>query len=302
MPSRIYKATIRKDGNIREISIEQMSEQLYIENKAYLFCANPNCNARIVYVNTKAKNRYPHFRTRRYKQGENSEVIEQHVENCNYAVERSEIDIYRAKGDKSVIVQLSPKHIKDSLKRASRQSKIEDGTLTVSTRKTTRKKSPSRRSRVDETSIRGGTADFRTSLDEEQKNKEPRIPHCNADNIAEKYYGKSIIIRGEIERVVLAGEENSKYPYILLKSKEEKLTRILFSEYYQVHNEVQYNQIKYYKKYCEEVKKSGKKVSVACAGEVIKDDFLFSIIMISYEFIVINDLSHYEIINQYIMK
>lgn len=303
MSNRIYSATIRKGEVIREILIEQMNEELYQECKEELFCPNMECDAKIVYVDVKKGNARPYFRTRQYLKGEDKKIIEQHIGGCIYAVNRTEGVITRPKEDKSVVMNVSKEHIKGSLKRASRKSKIEDGTLTISTRGKKHTKGATKKTKTDDTVISAGRVDL-ASMNQgtEEKGKEPRIPHRNTENIDIRDYGKSIIIRGEVQAVILESESENKYSYILLKSKEDKLTRILLGEYYKVHNEVQYGQIKFYKKYVNDLKQQGRKVRVACAGEVMKDEFQFSIIMYDYEYMVINDLSHYEIINQYIQK
>ena len=303
MSNRIYSATIRKGEVVHEVSIEQMNEKLYQECKEELFCPNRECSAKIVYVDVKKGNTRPYFRTRQHLKGNDKEIIEQHIDGCIYAVDRIGGIITTPKEDKSVVMNVSKEHIKGSLRRASRKSKVEDGTLTVSTRGKKHIKNATKKTKTDDQATSAGRVDLASvNQGTDEKGKEPRIPHRNTEDIDIRDYGKSIIIRGEVQDVILESESVNKYSYILLKSKEDKLTRILFGEYYKVHNEVQYGQIKFYKKYVDDLKQQGKKVRVACAGEVMKDEFQFSIIMYDYEYMVINDLSHYEIINQYILK
>lgn len=285
----IREVTFRKDGKIEGIELSKMTDELYEDIKDYVFCPNLKCNAKIIFASGE-KRKY--FRTMPSSIMDDK-IIEQHVDNCPYTVEHEKELGRRKRYDPDLYVRISDKHLNDALARAFKKYVDPDYGKKASEGKNTTK-SKSRQSKIDDGSITRGKASLIAPIDESEENKrEPILFQKNINDITEIDYNTAKVVSGEAIDFII----KDTYKYIRLKLDNGKQGRIFFGEYFRVNNEAQYSQIDVYKKYIDYQKKLGNNVFVACFGEIIKDDFDVSVVMNDYKGIRIDDKNHYKILN-----
>lgn len=290
MSLSILSATIRNNGTIELINLQDMTKELFRKYREVLYCPNRDCNARIEFASGPKRT---YFRTKR-SIVDGTEIIEQHNPDCIYAVEHDNQLGTRGRYDPSILVSISEKHMNDVLKRAYRKyrnrDKDEDDQGNVSKGHT---KSKSTQSKKDDNVITRGRPTFSIlGEDEANPNKQPPLFQRNINEITERDYGQIRTVNGIMEDFVV----ESNYKYITLKTADGRKGRVLFGEIFNRENNAQYTQIDVYKNYFIEQSKKGNEVFVVCLGEVTRDDYDVSVVMYNYRGINIDGKSHYEIL------
>ncbi len=288
----LTSVTFRKDGVKEEISLENMTKQFYNQYREFIFCPNPDCDAKIEFAEG-PKRKF--LRTKKsIVNGE--EIIEQHDENCLYAIMHDRTLGSRRRYDASILVGISDKHRDRALRRAFRKLKDPDFGKRENQAASERRKS--KRSKVDEELPLRGKLSLITPVNDDGKSpKESPLFQRNINEIGESDFGEVRTVSGFMADFV----EEENYKYIILENDIEKNARVFFGEYFRANNnEVQYGQLKFYKQYFEEKKQNGEEVAVACIGEIKKDDYDISVVINNYKDIYIDELTHYQLISKYI--
>jgi hypothetical protein len=272
-----------------------MTREFFEDNRDYLFCPNSECNAKIEYC---SGNKRTFFRTAKaIVNGE--EVIERHIEHCSYGLDHDQTSSPHIIYDPSLEVEISDKHLHDSLKRAFKKHKDPEFG----------KKNPSDKSKgvksnrkSNDIEVRGkATISSSTNTAEATSTREPRINQRNVDDIKPRDYGEVVTVFGKI----IAVHEFDNYYSLELETKDNKKARVFFGEQYKVNNAVQYEQLIYYKPFVESFFNNGVDCYGSFTGQIVNETdkgYEISVYISKYQAICIQENFHYQIYNQFNSK
>lgn len=279
---------LRKKNGVRIISLEEMTKDFYLEHQQDIYCPNPECDANIEYCSGK---RLTYFRSKKsIVDGE--QVIEQHIEGCEYGIEHDSSHEPRTKYDSSIVVGLTEKHLKNSLLRAfKKHNDPEFGKPSKNTSDRANKKSKSK-IKNNQTIIKGKISLTATTDEDEIKNRAPSLFQRDINDIGPRDFNEVRTVFGQI---VEARKENN-YFYLEIKMKNGKKGRIYFGEQYRVLNEVQYGQLGFYEDYLSIRKKSSEEIYGSFVGEIKKDEYDVSVYVSRYDSVCIDEKFHYDIL------
>lgn len=288
MFSRMMSARFIKDGVEKKINLSDLTETEYQEKyRGYLFCPNPNCNARVIFVYSDLVKK--HFKTYPVRSKEEA-IISQHITGCEYSVEHELAEQERRRRDPNYKIAISSKHMRDKLKSVHddlvnpRKSKKEKETLGTSPKR------PSSKSKV--TSERpSGVAGITSNGAVEGTGREPSVYHRSVNALGDRDYFYTRAVDGHIDAMVF-GED---YTYINLRRNDNKKARVLFSEAFKVNSPGV--DVSLYKNYIDICQKKSSALLV-CIGDVRKDDYEISIVIDSWEALMIDGKRYYEMANE----
>lgn len=286
------EATIRKNGNIETIDIDEMTKEFYNENEEHFFCPNPECDAKVVFASGPKRS---YFSTRKYiRDGE--EIIEQHNIDCPHFIERVEGTTARRRFDAEKLEGISEDHADNVLDKAFKRFLDPDYGKPKNKGKKKSKKRKVQKGEVDPSLPARGKLNTATPFDEEQERKPREEPvfYRDINDIGDSDYGVARAVTGEM----ISFNNNDGYISIELRTRTGKTARVYFGEYYQAHNDQQYAQIEYYGNYFRKRRKKNRTVVVSCLGEIRKDDYDISIVMNNYRHFRIDNLKHYAIVKK----
>lgn len=256
----MISARFIKNGAEKKINLSDLTEIEYQEKyRGYLFCPNPNCNARVIFTYSDLVKKY--FRTYPVRSKEGA-IISQHIMGCEYSVEHELAEQERRRRDPKYKIAISSKHMRDKLKSVhddlvnSRKSKKEKETL--------------------------GTA--------------PKRPSSKSKVTSERPSGVAgITSNGAVDGYINAMVFGEDYTYINLRRNDHKKARVLFSEAFKVNSPGV--DVLLYKNYIDICQKKSSALLV-CIGDVRKDDHEISIVIDSWEALMIDGKRYYEMANE----
>lgn len=291
MRLRILKAVFKDNGVKKVVGLSDITDSNYesIYN-GHLFCPNPNCNARIVFVSGSKRT---YFRTWRARvvQGE---ILNEHIEDCPYYVEHELEERTVRRTDPNLYYKLSTDHIRRVLRNAYDRQFNPDKFKKDNKPSEDITKRPSSKSKVDNSLQPIGRAGLGVDGALDVAEKEPSIFRKSIDDVSEIDYSNIQCIFGSVEDIILDGQ----YPHITFMTKNNKKARVLFSEAFAVNNPSVFTNIKIYKQYIDLIKHSGENPFICCVGKITKDDYEVSIIIEDYRALEIDRKGYYEIVNQ----
>lgn len=290
MFSRMVSARFIKNGVEKKINLSDLTETEYQEKyRGYLFCPNPNCNAKVIFVYSELVKK--HFRTYRPVRSEEGTIISQHIPDCEYSVEHELTERERRRRDPNYKIAISSEHMLGTLKRVHdklvnpQKSKKEKEALG------TAPKRPSSKSKVTSQRSATGVAGLTSNGAIEGTGREPSVYHRSINELGDRDYFYTRAVDGYINDMVFG--EN--YTYINLIRNDNKKARVLFSEAFTVNSPGIDTML--YKNYIDIYKKKGN-VPLVCIGDVGKDDYDISIVIDSWEALMINGKRYYGIVNE----
>lgn len=284
----MISARFIKNGVEKKINLSDLTETEYQEKyRGYLFCPNPNCNARVIFAYSDLVKK--HFRTYPVRSKEGA-IISQHITGCEYSVEHEMAEQERRRRDPKYKIAISSKHMRDKLKSVHddlvnpQKSKKEKETLGTSAKR------PSSKSKV--TSERpSGVAGITSNGAVEGTGREPSIYHRSVNALGDRDYFYTRAVDGYIDAVVF-GED---YTYINLRRNDNKKARVLFSEAFKVNSPGV--DVSLYKNYIDICQRK-RSALLVCIGDVRKDDYEISIVIDSWEALMIDGKRYYEMVNE----
>ena len=291
MRLRIFKAVFKGNDVKKVVGLSDITNSNY-ENiyNGHLFCPNPECNARIIFV---SGNKRTYFRTWRAKVIK-GEIVNEHIEDCPYYVEHELEERAIRRTDPNLYYRLSADHIRRVLRNAyDRQLNPDKFKKKVEPLEGTTKRASSK-SRIDNSLQPRGRAGLGVDGALDEAEKEPSIFRKSIDDVSEIDYSNIQCIYGSVEDIILDGQ----YPYITFLTKNNKNARVLFSEAFAVNNPAVFTNIKIYKQYIDFIKHGGGNPFICCIGKIIKDDYEVSIVIEDYRALDIDRKGYYEIVNQ----
>jgi len=290
MFSRMVSARFIRDGVEKKINLSDLTETEYQEKyRGYLFCPNPNCSAKVIFAYSDlVKN---HFRTYpvRSKEGE---LLSQHIADCEYSVEHELAEQERRRRDPNYKIAISSKHMQEKLKSVhdnlinppKPQKEIEPSSPLP--------KRPSSKSKINVARPATGVAGLTSNGAIEGTGREPSVYHKSVNALGDRDYFYIRAVDGYIQDMVL-GED---YTYINLIRSDSKKARVLFSEAFTVNSPGVDTML--FKNYIDIYKKKGKNIPLVCIGDVRKDDYEISIVIDSWEALMVNGKRYYGIANE----
>jgi hypothetical protein len=279
-----------RNGVEKKVKLSDVTERDYQEKyRGHLFCPNSNCGAKIIFASGAF---LKYFRTFPVKT-EEGKIISQHVADCDYSVEHEMEERVRRRRDPELRIAISSEHILRTLKRAHEKlvnpQKTEKGKdKEVSG---TKQKRPSEKSKVSSDLPASGVPGTISNGASELTGREPSIYHRSVNDLSEHDYYYMRAVDGYIQDMILGDE----YTYINLRRNDNKKARVLFSEAFAVNSPGINNTI--YKKYIDLCKEQGE-VPLVCIGDITRDDYEISIVIDSFEALMINGKRYYGIVNE----
>ena len=284
----MMSARFIKNGVENSINLSSLTEEEYQEKyRGYLFCPNPNCTARVIFAYSDLVKK--HFRTYPVRSKEKT-IISQHIPGCEYSVEHELKEQERRRRDPKYKIAISSNHMRDKLKR------VHDDLVNLSKAKRGKEKlvkSPKRPSSKSKVSSGrpAGVAGITSNGAIEGNDREPSVYHRSVNVLDDRDYFYTRAVDGYVDTMVL-GED---YTYINLRRNDTKKARVLFSEAFKVNSPGV--DVSLYKNYIDICRKRGNALLV-CIGDVRKDDYEISIVIDSWEALMINGKRYYEMVNE----
>jgi hypothetical protein len=286
MFSKMKSARFIKNGVEKKINLFELTEKEYQEKyRGYLFCPNANCNARVIFAYSDLMKK--HFRTYPVRTKEGT-IISQHITGCEYSVEHKLTEQERRRKDPEYKIAISSQHMRDKLKSVHndlvnpRKSKKE--TLG------TAPKRPSSKSKVI-SERPSGVAGIMSNGAVEGTGRAPSVYHRSVNALGDRDYFYTRAVDGHIDEMVL-GED---YIYINLRRNDQKKARVLFSEAFKVNSPGV--DVSLYRNYIDICQKK-RSALLVCIGDVRKDDYEISIVIDSWEALMIDGKRYYEMVNE----
>lgn len=279
-----------KNGVEKRINLSDLTETEYQEKyRGYLFCPNPNCNAKVIFAYSELVKK--HFRTHRPVRSQEGTIISQHIPDCEYSVEHELAEQERRRRDPNYKIAISSKHLRDKLKSVHndlvnpKRSKKEKETLGTSPKR------PSSKSKVNSERPATGVAGITSNGAVEGTGREPSVYHRSVNALNDRDYFYTRAVDGYINDMVFGAD----YAYINLRRNDYKKARVLFSEAFRVNSPGVDTLL--YKNYIDINKKKGN-ILLVCIGDVRKDDYEISIVIDSWEALMIDGRRYYEMVNE----
>lgn len=285
----MISARFIKNGVEKKVNLSDLTETEYQEKyRGYLFCPNPNCSAKVIFAYSDLVKK--HFRTYPVRTKKRT-IITQHITDCEYSVEHELAEQERRRRDPNYKIAISSKHMRDKLKSVHdnlvnpQKSKKEKETLG------TLPKRSSSKSKVTSELPATGVAGITSNGAVEGTGREPSVYHRSVNALGDRDYFYTRAIDGYITDMVFGVD----YAYINLRRNDHKKARVLFSEAFKVNSPGV--DILLYKNYIDIYKKKGN-VLLVCIGDVRKDDYELSIVIDSWEALMIDGRRYYEMVNE----
>lgn len=285
---KILSVQLRKENEVRDIPLDQMTKKFYAENQEFIFCPNPSCEANIEYCSGKERTFY------RSKRSivEGVEIIDQHIEGCRYGIDHEGVFAPRPQYDPSIQVGLSEKHLKDSLMRAFKKHKDPEFGKPKNSSKGGRKSRSNIGLNNGETVIKGKINLSSINDNDETVKREPSLFQRNINDIGPRDFGEVRTVFGKIQNM----EREEGYFTIKLEMDNGKSGRVFFGEQFRVLNAVQFPQLDAYKTYFELLKRKNDEIYGSFVGEIVKDDYDVSVYVSQHLGVCIDEKYHYDIL------
>lgn len=283
---------LKKNGKTIRLDLDEMTKPFYHQNEEYIFCPNDECTANIEYCEG---GKLKYFRTLRTKL--KGEIVEErHLPDCPFGLMHELKNKPKSIFDPSISYPISDDHIMRSLKRAFQNHKKEVSGQPIKPRKKTKRETYDITKKESSDFLRGkGKITFNEDDEVDTKMTQPFLYQRYVDDLTDADLGNSRMIKGNIKELIY----KDNFIAINLESKDDKKVRVYFSEEYRANNPQQYNQIREYERYFKGQTENKEKVFFVCAGDVVKDDFGVSIYAKSYKHILIDGMSHYDIMKRF---
>lgn len=285
---KIINVLYKNNGQISSIPLDEMTKEFYQINKEFLFCPNHYCGANIEYCEG---NKLVYYRTAKAEVDEDT-IIEQHIEGCKYGLEHSTVSTPKKLFDPTVGYLVSDDHVQDALKRAHNQHLDPEYGKPKSSTTKKKKGTTSINTKGTDVDIRGRATIGKSDGDSIKTPNEPALYQRFIDQITEKDFDTSKLVKGTMTDIIF----NKNYITIQLSTSNGIPGRMYFSEGFKVDNAQQFDQMNYYKQYLVNQNRNNKEIFIACAGDVIKDDYGVSIYVKSHKHISIDGLTHYALL------
>lgn len=286
MFSRMKSARFIKNGVETTINISDVTENLYQEKyRGYLFCPNAKCNAKVIFAHSDVVKK--HFRTypARVKDGE---PHSQHIEGCTYSVDHDLMEQERKRRDPNYKIAISSKHMYAKLKTVNDDIVNPRAAIKEQSEAVSKKQSSSKSKGSSKPSV--GVAGVMVDGTSESTDREPSVYHRSVNILGDRDYFYTRAVDGYIDSIVFGND----YTYINLRRNDHKKARVLFSEAFRVNSPGV--DISVYKKYIDNCQKNNN-ILLVCIGDIRKDDYEISIVIDTWEALMINGKRYYEIVN-----
>ncbi len=284
-PIRVVQ--LRKNDEIREIPLDEMTKEFFAENHEHIFCPNPECDANIEYC---SGDKLTFYRSKRSIVN-GVEIIDQHIEGCRYGIDHDGVFEPRAQYDASIQVGLSEKHLKNSLMRAFKKHNDPEFGKPKNRPKSKSKTRTSIGLDNGETIVKGKINVGIIDNDETSK-REPTLFQRNINDIGPRDYGEVRTVFGKI----LSMNKANGYFAIELDMEQGRKGRVYFGEQFRVLNEVQYSQLDAYKTYFEMKDNKVHEMYGSFVGEIVKDEYDVSVYVSQHLGVCIDEKYHYDIL------
>lgn len=283
------EATIRKNGEIREITIDEINKEYYNDNSEFLFCANRNCNAKIGYSEGPER-RFFHTMPP-HKNG--NEITEQHITNCPYEIFRKKSNSSGVGGDGTTPVGITLEQRARALETGYRKALDPEYGKKKNSSKS-KKNVVTKKDPDDKDEVKGKpTTRIVKTDDEGKKTRAKSLFQRDINEVGDSDYNQIRTVHGIMSSYAIGDNFKS----ITFYTHKGIKARVFFGEFFKVNYESQYNQIDYYFEYFDRAKAKGEDVIVVCIGDITKDDYDISIVVSDYHDISLNHKKHYEIFN-----
>ncbi|WP_040951737.1 hypothetical protein [Gorillibacterium massiliense] len=228
----------------------------------HLFCPHPKCMAKLIFVSGNVQ--VNHFRT--WRKSETEPLKGLHIEGCPNGIEQEESERSRRRRDPSYKYNISDEHMSSVLSRAYRaflQKQQSYGPLKGGG---VVKPDGVGGGKIDTTLSPTGTSALFGEGEDVTEGREPPIPVRKIENIDDKDIGKVRCIVGEVLKFYW--DEEKKYAYINLKTKNSKKVKVHFNERFEANNRPQFRLFGFLNDYIKHLEKNNTPIICCCIGEL----------------------------------